>query len=82
MNNAIDLDLGGMAKQMRLKAGMKQGVAAAHLGVTQPHLCNVEQGKQRPSIRLCRKFEQVFGQDLYVAAYRVYRKQRRQDAAK
>ena len=63
------LQLGDTAREIRESFGVSQKEAAERLGVTPVHLCNLERNKATPSNELVAKYREVFGIDLYVAAW-------------
>lgn len=48
---------------------MSQREAAAKLGISTVHLCNLEKEKTNPSPELLTKYRAVFGVDVYVLAW-------------
>lgn len=66
------MKLGRTAKYIRKKAGLTQRDAAARLGITNVHLCNVERNHTAPSSALRGRYEEVFGVDLYITAWLLF----------
>jgi transcriptional regulator with XRE-family HTH domain len=61
--------LGKTARRVREKQGLMQKEAAALLGITTVHLCNIENNKAIPSASLIDKYRQLWGVDIYVLAW-------------
>lgn len=65
------MNFGLTARHLRQLKGITQRAAADLLEISDVHLCNLERGRATPSIELCRKYDEVFGHDLYVETYKV-----------
>jgi len=63
------IKLGSTIKYVRETKGLTQRSAAAALGVSDVHLCNLEHDKARPSAELLGKIHQEWNVDLYVLAW-------------
>lgn len=61
--------VGKTARRVREKRGLMQKEAAALLGITTVHLCNIENNKAMPSSALIEKYRQLWGVDIYVLAW-------------
>jgi transcriptional regulator with XRE-family HTH domain len=63
------ISLGNTARQLREKLGLTQREAAEVLGISNVHLCNVENDKSEPSTELLDRYLQLWGVDLHVLAW-------------
>lgn len=63
------IDIGLVAKELRESLGWTQRRLADALGVTDVHICNIENGKSQPSQSLLDKYQDLWGIDLYVLAW-------------
>jgi len=61
--------IGSVAKSIRLQIGWTQRRTADALGISDVHLCNIENGRSIPSERLVDSFGELWGIDLYVVAW-------------
>lgn len=61
--------VGKTARLVRERQGLMQKEAAALLGITTVHLCNIENNKAMPSAALIDKFRELWGVDIYVLAW-------------
>jgi transcriptional regulator with XRE-family HTH domain len=61
--------MGKAAKSVRESLGLNQKQAAEELGITNVHLCNIENDKVQLSTCLLERYREVFGVDLYVLAW-------------
>jgi transcriptional regulator with XRE-family HTH domain len=66
--NLMPINLGKAAQDLRDRLGLSLRDAALELGVSYPHLCNVENGKASPSPEIIEKFHEAWGIDLYMFA--------------
>jgi len=64
----MPINLGKAAQELRLKLGLTVRDAAEELGVSYPHLSNIENGKASPSPEMIEKFHEAWGIDLYMYA--------------
>jgi len=63
------IKLGNTIKYVREAKGLTQRAAAAVLGVSDVHLCNLEHDKARPSVGLLKKMHEEWHVDLYVLSW-------------
>lgn len=63
------IKLGNTARTLRESRGLTQRDAAALLGVSVVHFCNVENNKSAPSRALIDRYREVWGVDVYVLAW-------------
>lgn len=63
------LAIGESARLLREQFGLSQKEAATKLGISNVHLCNVENCRSQPSQELLAKYHEVLGVDLYVFAW-------------
>ena len=63
------ISLGNTARQLREKLGLTQREAADVLGISNVHLCNVENDKSEPSTELQDRYLELWGVDLHVLAW-------------
>ena len=68
------LDIGDVIVRLRNTRGMTQRAFAKKLGVTNVHLCNVENGKNKASLDLIDRVEKLTGINPYVFAWNEQRK--------
>jgi len=61
--------IGKVAREVREHVGMSQKGAADVLGITEVHLCNIENNKSKPSTALLDRYHELWGIDLYVFAW-------------
>jgi len=61
--------LGETARKLRESLNLTQKAAAELLGVTDVHLCNVENNRTAPSQKLIDKYRELWDVDLYVMAW-------------
>jgi transcriptional regulator with XRE-family HTH domain len=54
-------DFAAAVRAVRRRSGMSQKAAAARLGLSPAHLCNVENGVSQPSLRLLDRVRAAFG---------------------
>lgn len=66
------ISIGKSARRLRESHGLTQRLAAERLGVSNVHLCNIENDKSAPSATLLEAYREVFGVDLYVMAWCEY----------
>ena len=59
------MNLGNVIKDLRTKKGIKQGVLAQELGVTQSYLSRIEKGEKQPSLDLINATAKTFGMPVY-----------------
>ncbi len=64
----MPINLGKAAQDLRRRLDLSLREAALELGVSYPHLCNVENGKSSPSPEMIEKFHEAWGIDLYMFA--------------
>lgn len=64
----MPLNLGKASRELRMKLKLSLREAAAELGVSYVHLCNIENGKASPSPETIEKFHDAWGVDLYMYA--------------
>jgi len=64
----MPISLGKAAQDLRGKLKLSLRDAAAELGVSYVHLCNVENCKASPSPEMIEKFHAAWGIDLYMYA--------------
>jgi len=62
------INLGMAARDLRDRLGLNVRDAAVELGISYPHLSNVENGKASPSPKMLEKFHDAWGIDLYMYA--------------
>jgi len=60
---------GESARALREQLGLSQKDAAAELGISNVHLCNLEKNNSNPSPELLDKYRELWGVDLYVFAW-------------
>lgn len=63
------ISVGESARILREQFGLSQKEAAAELGITNVHLCNIEKDNSNPSPDLLAKYRELWGVDLYVFAW-------------
>jgi transcriptional regulator with XRE-family HTH domain len=63
------IPLGKTARHLRESLGLTQRAAAARLGISCVHLCNIENNKSVPSPALLERFRELWNVDLYVLAW-------------
>lgn len=63
------ISVGESARTLREQLGLSQKEAAAELGISNVHLCNVEKNNSNPSPELLAKYRDLWGVDLYVFAW-------------
>ena len=63
------ISVGNSARSLREQLGLSQKEAAAELGISNVHLCNVENDNANPSPELLAKYRDLWGVDLYVFAW-------------
>jgi transcriptional regulator with XRE-family HTH domain len=63
------LRLGKTARFVRERAGITQRAAAAKLGISVVHLCNIENNKSGVSEELIAKYRKLWNVDLYMLAW-------------
>jgi len=61
--------VGESARALREQLGLSQKEAAAELGISNVHLCNLEKNNSNPSPELLAKYRELWGVDLYVFAW-------------
>jgi transcriptional regulator with XRE-family HTH domain len=66
------LHLGKTARYVRKRKGLTVRAAAAELGISHAHLCNIENNQAAPSLQLLDTFRTVYGVDLPVLAWCLY----------
>lgn len=64
----MPISLGKAAQQLRNRLDLSLRDAAAELGVSYTHLCNIENGKASPSPEMLEKFHDAWGIDVYMYA--------------
>lgn len=62
------MKLGSSIRRVREARGLSQRVAAKALGVSQPHICNLEVDRHTPSSKLLDKMFEEWGVDIHVLA--------------
>ncbi len=63
------VDIGKALKELRARVGITQRSAANQVGVTYPHMSNVENGSKQPSWKLLADLSTLYGIDVYVYAW-------------
>jgi transcriptional regulator with XRE-family HTH domain len=63
------ISVGESAREIREQFGLSQKDAAVELGISNVHLCNVENNNSNPSPELLAKYRELWGIDLYVFAW-------------
>ena len=63
------MQLGHAARDVRMALGLSQRQAAAELGITAAHLCNIETGSSNPSLFLIWRYQHLWDVDIYVLAW-------------
>lgn len=63
------INLGSSIRQIRETQGLTQRAAAKVLRISDVHLCNVENGRARPSAELLAEIEAAWGVDVYIYAW-------------
>jgi transcriptional regulator with XRE-family HTH domain len=63
------ISVGDSARSLREQLGLSQKEAAAELGISNVHLCNIENDNANPSPELLAKYRDKWGVDLYVFAW-------------
>ena len=63
------VSIGTTAKNLRQQLGWSQVETAEALGVSNVHLCNVENNRTQPSQSLLDCYRELWGIDLYVIAW-------------
>lgn len=63
------IEIGATARRLRDSLGWTQRATADALSVSYVHLCNIENGKAKPSQELLDRFRKLWGIDLYVLAW-------------
>jgi transcriptional regulator with XRE-family HTH domain len=63
------INVGDSARALREQLGLSQKDAAAELGISNVHLCNIEKGNSQPSPELLATYRELWGIDLYVFAW-------------
>ncbi len=63
------ISLGDTARRLREKLGLNQKEAAEALGISNVHLCNIENDKSEPSTELQDRYLELWGVDLHVLAW-------------
>lgn len=61
--------LGPRARRIRESSGLSQRAAAVALGITNVHLCNIEQDRSLPSVRLLLKYRELWGTDPFTLTF-------------
>ena len=61
--------VGKSARALREQLGLSQKEAAAQLGISNVHLCNLEKDNSHPSPELQARYRELWGVDLYVFAW-------------
>lgn len=64
----MSLELGKAAKELRTRLKLSLRAAAAELGMSYTHLCNVENGKISLTSETLERFHDAWGVDLYMFA--------------
>ena len=64
----MPIPLGKAAQELRARLKLSLRQAAAELGVSYVHLCNIENGRASPSPEMLEKFHDAWGIDLYMYA--------------
>jgi transcriptional regulator with XRE-family HTH domain len=63
------ITLGKTARHLRESLGLTQRAAAKELGISDVHLCNVENNKAVPSPALLERYRELWNVDLYMLAW-------------
>lgn len=63
------ISIGDSARSLREQLGLSQKDAAAALGISNVHLCNIEKNNSQPSPELVAKYRELWGVDLYIFAW-------------
>lgn len=63
------ISVGESARDLREQMGLSQKAAAEELGISNVHLCNIENNNAKPSPELLAKYREKWGVDLYVFAW-------------
>ncbi len=63
------MNLGEHAHELRRSKALTQKAAADKLGITNVHLCNIENDVSIPSPDLLERMSELYGVDLYVYAW-------------
>jgi transcriptional regulator with XRE-family HTH domain len=66
---AVMIHVGKTARHVRQSLGLTQQELADRLGITNVHLSHIENNKAYPSPALLERFRELYGIDLYVAAW-------------
>ena len=85
MSDDIDPEakrLGEAIKALRLKHGLKTAELAVALGKSQPYISNIEAGRKRAPLGLCRDAAELFNVPLAVITIDGYEEIRKAAAAK
>lgn len=64
----MPLELGKAAKELRTRLNLSLRAAAIELGISYPHLCNIENGKVSLNEEILGRFHEAWGVDLYMFA--------------
>lgn len=72
----MPIHLGKAAQDLRDKLGLTVRDAATELGISYPHLSNIENGKASPSPEIIERFHDAWGVDLYLYALAFHDKDR------
>jgi transcriptional regulator with XRE-family HTH domain len=70
--HSMPISLGKAAQNLRSRLNLSLRDAAAELGMSYVHLCNVENGKASPSPETIERFHDTWGIDLYMYAVAFY----------
>lgn len=63
------IHLGTAIRSIRKRLGIPQRIFGEYVGISYPHICNVENEHATPSFELLDKFHDILGIDIYVYAY-------------
>ncbi len=69
INNNV-MNIGATIKRIRKGLGMKQGVMAKSISVTQGYLSKVEKGQKTPSLEVLREISKSLGYPLPILMYK------------
>jgi transcriptional regulator with XRE-family HTH domain len=68
----MKVEIGKSTRRIREAKGLSQRAAAAALGISAVHLCNIENGNALPSTDLIAHIRQLWGVDVYMLAWCLY----------
>lgn len=66
------IKLGRTIKHVREQLGLTQREVAQQLGISNVHLCNIENNEATTSLALVDRFREIWGIDLYILAWCLY----------